>query len=139
MVSGAVIAAIITLLGTALIALIGWLYKRRKYRLSDVAKLEDEIDDLKTRNKKLFTIIFGRKPDDTDDGLVGDIDEGFSEMDENIQSVEAVVDDNKSAVRSVVVVLENDEDVDFDRDEDLPDEVELAATCSEQDVRDILD
>lgn len=124
MVSPAVAAAVVGLLGTVLVAISRHYYNKWQSALQRVDKLEGEVERANNRVDKLMAILFGRESDKSDDGLTTEVQDGFEELAVEMDDVEGEVDDMDTALSVVIIRLDEDEDVDFDK-ENLDYEAEL--------------
>jgi len=125
MVEPAIIAAAITVIGTIVIAVVGWLYRKRNKRIvrveTDTTEIEEDISALQSRVDTLWRWAFGREDDATDKGISKEIEEGFDNIEKDIGEVrkrqETYHDVEMDRLEQLVNELHDDEDVDVERED----------------------
>lgn len=129
MVSPTIVAAGATILFTVLATLIGLAYKNLLRRVRGLEK------DTETRQGKhnglvgkvdtLWRWAFGVPDDETDEGLSGDIQEGFDRIEEDVDEVkktqETYHEVEMAHLERLVNELHDEEDLDINRDDILKD------------------
>lgn len=108
----AIIGIIISLIGT----IIGFLWRRYKSLRDEIEVLRVELDDANNRTKKLMAILFGREINPDDDGLTAEVRDGFQGLAKEIEELDEDVDDLDGAMKVIIIKLDEDEDIDFDKD-----------------------
>jgi len=108
-----------------LLATSGFLYKRYRDLKKEIGKLEQDVDDAHQRTEKVMSILFGSDDDETDEGMTQEVENSFDELVAEIDDIDEDVDDLDGAVSVIIIKLDKDDSVDFDRD-NLSYEAELS-------------
>lgn len=113
MLSPTIIAAVISAVVLIAVAVAGWFWRQLNNEREKRQELEGRVDELEGKVQTVKYWAFGNPRDETDDGLVVDIEDGFENVSERISGLEVKVD-------TLIQELHDDEDTDFNR-EDIDD------------------
>jgi len=106
--------AILAVLLTAFLALLGWIGKRLydKYR-----RLTDRLEEVEEKSDTMMTVMFGREIDENDEGFTDEVESGMEFLNEKLEDTEDDLDDVEDVVGVIVIRLDKHDDIDFDKEE----------------------
>lgn len=110
MVAPTIVAAIISAVVIVALAVVGFFWRQLRQEREKRQNLETRVNELEGKVQTLKYWAFGNPRDETDDGLVFDVEKGFDGLGKRIDRIEEKVD-------ILVQELHDDEDTDFERDD----------------------
>ena len=116
--SPSVVGTIITLVVGVVLSLIGLVYRRMKRRIDEH---DSTIAEIEERTSTLFNWAFGAEHNDADRGISQDVEEGFNEISDRLEELEAKQDEHHNELTTkldrLVRELEREDAVDIDRED----------------------
>lgn len=112
-----IVAAVVA----GVIGALGWLLRRLilKWRhfWKRFSKIEEDAKVSAERTDALFHILFGDEDNPFDEGMVVKVDEGFEEVEQEIDTLDGDIDDLENATAIVLITLDKHGDIDFDKED----------------------
>ena len=106
--------AILAVLLTAFLALCGWMARRL---LNKYKSLVDRLETVEEKSNTVMTVLFGREVADEDVGFTQEVEDGLESISKNTEALDEELDDVKDVVEIIVIRLDKNDEVDFDKDE----------------------